>query len=261
MVNTYSDTSKTPPAAEMRDAQLASSSEAGADLQFAEDGQHVNTTVQADPADIPEVAPSVPPNAVRQKRGADPARDDIWTRHHALCMMGLICDTTLGGYDEARAARSPLKEGVRIPSVISMLEGICPWLINPCYLNFDGSVMLNDHDVYRCFDSWAANRIYYFYREACQEHPANRRRSNIGRIYRRFYDAFQPYVTAERAVSEATARQFWLSVADEVPFHSPVSGEFAFVPEGRTVILPVQNVVTGAAVATETRFANPSHDE
>lgn len=162
------------------------------------------------------------PAPKRRKRGADTKRDDIWTRHHTVSMFGLGCDLMLGGYESARTRENPLKDVPMLKEVPGLLLDLCPWMFNAAYLNFDGSVSLEESGLKKFYAQWASNRIYYFFRAGSKEHPANRVRANIGTVYREFYDIFSGDVAARTPISEERAKAFWLSVSDRVPFQAPV---------------------------------------
>lgn len=191
------------------------------------EAHHESTPIIATPSEphaldavLPDTASTVtPPEPTapkRRKRGADTKRDDIWTRHHALCLLALICDWIMRGHDPA-AKGNPLKGAPGI------LLDLCRWILNAAdYLNCAGSMGLEEQGLKKCYGHWASNRIYYFFRAGSKEHPANRVRANIGTVYREFYDTFSGDVAARTPISEERAKAFWLSVSDRVPFQAPV---------------------------------------
>ncbi len=159
----------------------------------------------------------------RRSRGANPAQDNLWTRHHAICMMGVVCDQALGGYEAARISTAPLKEGVRPAAVADVLLNLTPWLLNKNYLNFAGSSGLEKHGLPRFFKNWVTNRVYYFYRfPERSEHPERRAKGNLRAVYKEFYDTFSAYVAEKKTISESDAEAFWTKVSDRVPFKTPV---------------------------------------
>lgn len=179
---------------------------------------------------------AVAPSKQRRKRGADPTYDNIWTRHHAICLLGVICDTALGGLEARRLAPTSLEQGMKPKDAAIALLNVCPWLLNITYLNFQGSHDLETFGLERCFYQWAANRVYYFYRyPECNEHPANRIKGNLRLVYTDFCATFADEVSALLVISEERAKAFWLSVKDRVPFRLPLTNDaqpLMFLSEG-----------------------------
>lgn len=174
----------------------------------------------ANAAETPVVSAPEANSPSDSRRRANPAFDSIWTRQHAICTLGAICDALAGGYDAARSAEPP-RPGVSFKCVGGELRHLCPWLINDRYLNFEGSRGLLKHGLDTCFKDWVANRVYYFYAyPERSEHPVNRKRHNLRLVYEEFYAAFGADVEARNTISEERARNFWLSVSDRVPFQA-----------------------------------------
>lgn len=159
----------------------------------------------------------------RSARGTDGKRDSIWTRHHAICSMGVLCDLILGGYDAARL-ETHTPGSICRGDIAPQLASLCPWLVNVRNLNFEGSRDLEKFGFDRCFERWVYSRVDYFYRYAdSSEHPAKRKKANLSTVYKDFYDAFANDITRGAMITEERAREFWLSVADRVPFLAPAA--------------------------------------
>lgn len=193
-------------------------------VDHGDQSSHITDAPTEPPANAPEAAEA--PASGRRKRGTNPRRDPIWTRHHAISTMGVISDVKLGGYELAREITDPLKQYPGLKEVPDILLEVCPWILNVNYLNFEGSADLAKLGLETCFKRWAANRVYYFHRLGSRsEHPAHR--VNLELVYREFYDTFHQDVVARLPISEERARAFWLSVADRVPFQTPMREEAA----------------------------------
>lgn len=54
--------------------------------------------------------PSTPKRPTRRQRGAVATKDHIWPRHHALCLIALICDVKLGGRTARESTENPLPQ-------------------------------------------------------------------------------------------------------------------------------------------------------
>jgi hypothetical protein len=163
---------------------------------------------------------------VKRGRQTNHAFDSIWTRRHAICTMGALCDIIRGGCEAAHGNLANETPIVWLRGVPAALKAVSPWLIDAVYLNLEGSSDLAKMGLDRCFESWAANRICYFYRYPHEsEHPAYRKRGNLRLVYREFYEAFSEDLSANREISEDRARAFWLSVSDRVPFQAPPKRE------------------------------------
>jgi hypothetical protein len=207
---------ETPPADLALTATIGSATEA---LTTSSEGTQVygqEQTVNSGPA------PAEDHTSAKRGRRANPLYDSIWTRHHAMCTMGAICDVMLGGYEAARSEAAASTPAIWFRDVPAALLAMCPWLLDPVYLNFEGSVGLMEDGLNQCFEDWAANRIYYFFRRSQRsEHPAHRTRDNLCAVYREFFDTFCEALSARRLIEEEKARAFWISVSDRVPFQSP----------------------------------------
>ena len=162
--------------------------------------------------------PSVQP----KRRGADPSRDVVWPRHHTLCLAAAKCDLTLGGIDIAPMVTKPLESGIWPAEIVPVVLELCPWVLRAEYLNFIGANELESLGLQRYFRRWLANRVYYFYYDPeASEHPRHRRKGNLRAAYREFYETFAGSIAARTPISEERAKEFWLSVADRVPFLAP----------------------------------------
>lgn len=179
-------------------------------------------------SDIPLAEPHLSTIAVHtahsSRRGANPSRDNIWTRHHARCAMGVIRDLQLGGFDAAREVANQTRVN-RQSEVARILRATHPWLVNAIYLNFVGSATLAKHGLDLTFDRWVYNRVYYFdYDVERSEHPHNAKRGNLRAVYHDFYEVFSGEIEAGGVVSQDDAQAFWILVADRVPFFAPSVG-------------------------------------
>lgn len=165
-------------------------------------------------------------NSTRVPRGTNPDGDFLTTRHHAICIAGVLADLANGGYDNARVVEAGPAKPVRPSKVHVAMAQICPWSINADYLNFQGSSVLAKKGLQRCFKEWIANRVYYFAYELphSSEHPARRRRG-ISSIYKLFYDTFVSDIQHRRVISEEQAKVFWFGVSAKVPFRWPELAE------------------------------------
>lgn len=157
----------------------------------------------------------------KRKRGTAGGRDHIWPRHHALCMMAVFGDLHFGGYMLARQAPPGQQLDKTLNKVIpTRLLELCPWILKPGYLNLEGTRNFNQVGPEKSFFTWAYNRLYYFYHYAeHSEHPASR--IMLREVYRHFYDTFLIEAVEHGPVSEDRAKEFWISVADRVPFQAP----------------------------------------
>jgi hypothetical protein len=164
----------------------------------------------------------------RTRRGADTRYDRLSTRHHVICLAGVLADQANGGYDEARAIEARQEKPIRPRVPHKDVAQICPWVINAAYINLQGSLGLAQKGLDRSFKDWLANRVYFFsYRLPNKsEHPAQRARG-ISSIYKKFYDTFSEDISAKVLISEERAKAFWKSVAAQVPYlwPEPVVGE------------------------------------
>jgi hypothetical protein len=164
----------------------------------------------------------------RTPRGADTRYDRLSTRHHVICLAGVLADEANGGYDEARAIEVRQEKPIRPRVPHKDVVQICPWVINAAYINLQGSLGLAQKGLDRSFKDWLANRVYFFsYRLPNKsEHPAQRARG-ISSIYKKFYDTFSEDISAKVLISEERAKAFWKSVAAQVPYlwPEPVVGE------------------------------------
>lgn len=199
------------------DVSLAATESANGSAEYAEE---TPSAAVAEPASVPE-ALSASTSAPRRRR-ANPSEENIWPRHHAICLMGAICDIKLGGYDAAREAADPLKT-VKMREVAEAALVFCPWLLNASYLNFVGSAGLERDGLEGCFRSWVSNRVYYFYRDP-SEHPYCRKRSNLHAVYGEFYNTFSGDLQSGTVISEDRAKEFWIAVSNRVPFRLPACG-------------------------------------
>ena len=165
-----------------------------------------------------------PAKPKRLSRGANGKLDGIWTRHHAICTMGVAADLMTEGCGAAQTTPEPFKAVPQLKEVPTVLLELCQWILNAAYLNFDGSHGLMKHGLLKCFTQWASNRVYYFYRHGSSErgeHPANRSRDNIKAVYAAFSAEFKADIAARLPIAEDRARGFWISVSHHVPFQSP----------------------------------------
>ena len=160
----------------------------------------------------------------RLHRGADPMKDGVWTRNHAICTMGVAFDLAVGGYDAARAMDGPPPQAVGARAIVDKLRLICPWLEDPLKLNFVGLATLEKRGLSKAFDEWVYNRLYHFASKSKPtEHPAVRKKAHLREIYEDFYLTFSDAIAAGTPISEEEAKAFWLSVADRVPFIAPAT--------------------------------------
>lgn len=174
---------------------------------------------------VPVTVPPVKYNIVlpgRTPRGTNPDGDAITTRHHAICVAGVLADLVNGGYEQARIVEAGPAKPALPPKVHVAIAQICPWVINADYLNFTGSRTLAEKGLDRTFKEWIANRTYFFSYKLprSSEHPARRSRG-IASIYKVFYDTFVEDIQARRLISEDRAKAFWQSVAHKVAFRWP----------------------------------------
>ncbi len=160
---------------------------------------------------------------MRRSRGANGKNDGIWTRNHAICTMGVICDVALGGYSSARTTTEALKL-IRPAAIADVILETSPWLLNASYLNFHGLAGLELQGLRKYFKSWVANRVYHFYRYPDRsEHPVVREKCNLREVYPEFYDVFSKEIASESIISEPRAEAFWRSVGNRVPFRVVVA--------------------------------------
>ncbi|MBB5036158.1 hypothetical protein [Prosthecobacter dejongeii] len=160
----------------------------------------------------------------RTPRGTNPDGDAITTRHHVICVAGVLADLSNGGYDQARIGEAGPDKPCRPQKVHVAISQICPWVINAEYLNFTGSRTLAEKGLERTFKEWIANRTYFFSYKLprSSEHPARRSRGIASiYIYKVFYDTFVEDIQARRLISEDRAKAFWQSVAVDVAFRWP----------------------------------------
>ncbi len=164
-----------------------------------------------------------PASPSKGTRNTNPGGDNIWPRHHAICLAGAIGDLVMGGPEAARQVPEPLKQcdGISndIPAIVLELS---PWLLKSGYLNLEESPDVMANGIGPAFKRWMANRVYYFYYKGGKtEHPANRIKGNLGAVYQDFFAKFSASIHDLAPISEETARDFWLSVADRVAFQIP----------------------------------------
>lgn len=182
---------------------------------------------EASPQPVENAAPATPQVSVtvvniqkRTRRGASGTRDHIWTRHHALCQMALILDVKFGGCGAASPAIPEPKLCPFLKEVPGKLIELSPWILNAAYLNLEDSRAMKKYGIQHGFFTWAVNRLYYFFHpKGHREHPSTR--AQLKDVYQEFYDTFRDDVATGSTISEDRAKDFWLSVADRVPFQLP----------------------------------------
>lgn len=193
-----------------------------------------------------------PKNKKHVPRGADASRDKIWTRHHAICSLGVIADLALGGYEAARAETQAQK--LILPHLKKIALGLLvasPWILDVRYLNFGGAVGLDARGLEKYYLGWAKNRLYYFFYRSHNEHPAYRTKANLKSVYGDFYEAFAEDFAERRFIEEEVAQTFWLSVADRVPFFAPAPAPLDVVSPGTPTFYIAGDKLAGIAQGSE----------
>jgi hypothetical protein len=186
------------------------------------DNPDLPTTTSVEAGDVTDSTGGATPKKKRVPRGSDPSRDTIWTRNHAICSLGVLADLMLGGFTAARVTENAGKViAPRLKEIAPALLQVSPWILNPEYLNCKGAVGFEKHGLEKYYFAWATNRVYYFFYKAHDEHPAYRRKANLRAVYSQFYDTFEADFRSLSPIREETAGDFWISVADRVPFVAP----------------------------------------